>query len=181
MAPEVIRGEPARTESDLYSLAVILWELLTGTRLYNADILSEADLLDAHLHAPIPTFPLNSRHVSRIMTRTFSKALAKDCENRLPLRHFFPSFSRAIKHLLVYEKSRSIMTIQSMRRGRLGKYLITLREIFKMPFFHIMARLTYLDKWLGSSSGTAAFYFVDNANREFLTVQNRQEETPPTT
>src|SRR5262245_25672679 len=44
MAPEVLNGEPASTASDLYSIGVIAYELLSGHRLFDAD--SVSDLID---------------------------------------------------------------------------------------------------------------------------------------
>jgi len=37
MAPEQLRGEPVDRRADLYSSAVLLWELLTGSRLFSGD------------------------------------------------------------------------------------------------------------------------------------------------
>ena len=55
MSPEQILGQTLDARSDLYSLGVILHQLLTGRKLYQAR--STADLLDMHVNAPIPNLP----------------------------------------------------------------------------------------------------------------------------
>ncbi len=52
MAPEQAGGETSR-RSDLFSLGVVLWELLTGTRLFDAE--HEATILAQLISHPIPT------------------------------------------------------------------------------------------------------------------------------
>ena len=49
MSPEQIRGEPGDERSDLYSLAVVLYEILSGAAPFASD--SEYDLMQAHIHA----------------------------------------------------------------------------------------------------------------------------------
>lgn len=53
MAPEIWRGEEATKQADLYSLGVILYELLTGILPFNAS--SPMELMYSHLHVnPTP-------------------------------------------------------------------------------------------------------------------------------
>ena len=55
ISPEQIDGEPATACSDLYSLGVILFELLTGERPYPQTRLPA--LLRAHTEDPLPRLP----------------------------------------------------------------------------------------------------------------------------
>ena len=52
MAPEQALGQPVDGRADLYSLGIILFEMVTGTRPYQHD--SKVTLLGMHVTAPIP-------------------------------------------------------------------------------------------------------------------------------
>jgi serine/threonine-protein kinase len=54
MCPELIRGRGMDHRGDLYSVGVILFELLTGRRPFEAD--TPDDLMLAHMHNPAPRF-----------------------------------------------------------------------------------------------------------------------------
>jgi serine/threonine-protein kinase PpkA len=56
VSPEQAMGKEVTHRSDFYSLGVMLYEMLTGSRPYRGDSLNE--LLARHLHAEIPRLPL---------------------------------------------------------------------------------------------------------------------------
>jgi len=71
MAPEQARGEDVDGRADLYSMGVLLWEMLTGRLPFEAaDALSMAVM---HAQDPIPKIPHHLRHWQRFMNRALSK------------------------------------------------------------------------------------------------------------
>jgi len=74
MAPEQARGEDVDGRADLYSMGVLLWEMLTGRLPFEAaDALSMAVM---HAQDPIPKIPHHLRHWQRFMNRALSKQAA---------------------------------------------------------------------------------------------------------
>jgi serine/threonine protein kinase len=55
MSPEQARGEPTDERTDLYALGVILYQMLTGEKLYVGD--TTQAILDQHTYAPLPRLP----------------------------------------------------------------------------------------------------------------------------
>jgi serine/threonine-protein kinase len=80
MAPEQLRGEPADARTDIHALGTVLFEMVTGERLYRED--SFPRLTDAILHRqPVAPRALNA-WVSPEMERIILKCLEKERENR---------------------------------------------------------------------------------------------------
>ena len=87
MSPEQIRGEPLTFHSDMYSLGVVLYELLTGNRPFTADKM-EALLKKIQEQPPAPPTKLRAdlpREIDNILFR----ALAKTPEQRYKTWHDF--------------------------------------------------------------------------------------------
>lgn len=76
MSPELIRGEVADHRSDLYSLGVTLYEMLSGRPPFVAD--SAMTLMMMHLNDPIPNVRGFRQDVPAELVRILEKLLAKD-------------------------------------------------------------------------------------------------------
>ena len=79
MAPEQLRGKVTR-RSDVFSASIVLWEALTGTRLFQGD--DEGEVIDRLLHKPIPTPRQYAPGVTRELEGVVMRGLARDPANR---------------------------------------------------------------------------------------------------
>jgi serine/threonine-protein kinase len=92
MSPEQVNGSPVDARSDLYSIGVVLYELLAGRRPFESD--STYGVLDKQLHAaPQPPIELNPAMPPQL-NATILKALAKDPAERFQTAD---SFREALK------------------------------------------------------------------------------------
>jgi len=80
MPPELIRSEPPDARSDIYSLGVTLFEMLSGRPPFEAD--SAMTLLMMHLNDPVPDLHQLRPEVSPALIAMVEKSLAKDREQR---------------------------------------------------------------------------------------------------
>jgi len=87
MSPEQTRGEPLTFHSDMYSLGVALYELLTGQRPFTADSM-EILLIRIQEHPPAPPTKLRPE-LPREIDAILFRALAKTPEQRYPSWHEF--------------------------------------------------------------------------------------------
>ena len=83
MSPEQIRGLELDARSDVYAAGVVLYEALTGRRLYDG-LTALIDVLQAHLGlAPAPFAQRRpDLHISPLVEQVCMRALAKDVSSR---------------------------------------------------------------------------------------------------
>jgi class 3 adenylate cyclase len=80
MSPEQCRGEPAELPSDVYSVGVTLFQLLSGRPPFEAD--SQVGLLNQHCNASPPSLKQLRPQLSDALVRTVENCLAKNPEAR---------------------------------------------------------------------------------------------------
>ncbi len=85
LAPELAERETVNFRADVYSLGVILFEMVTGQVPYDAD--DAASIMLKHLQAPIPSARQLTPEVSQELDDLIGKCLAKEPQERyLPLQ-----------------------------------------------------------------------------------------------
>jgi serine/threonine protein kinase len=82
LAPEQALGQPAGPASDLYSLGVLGYELLTGARPFERG--SDTAEAAAHINEPVPPASARRPELPPSVDRVFERALAKDPSARYP-------------------------------------------------------------------------------------------------
>ena len=95
LAPELVRGVPPTAAADLYSAAIVIYELLVGMTPFAGGL--PLEVLERQLAAPI-VFPAQVRaSISLMVERVLLRALEKEPQRRFPdARSFAISFDRAI-------------------------------------------------------------------------------------
>ena len=80
LSPEQVRGEKISAQSDLYSLGILLFEMLTGCLPYTAETPVAVALM--HVRERMPLVREVNSEVPPVLEKIVAKALAKDKEER---------------------------------------------------------------------------------------------------
>jgi eukaryotic-like serine/threonine-protein kinase len=80
LSPEQAQGERSTPASDLYALAVVAYELLSGERPFERE--SPTAEATAHVTAPVPSITERCENLPPELDRVFQRALAKDPRQR---------------------------------------------------------------------------------------------------
>jgi serine/threonine-protein kinase len=80
MAPEQVSAGPVDRRTDVYAAAVVLWELLAGTKLFHGP--SEGAVIQAILSAPVPPPGIGNAEIPPGLEAVVARGLARDPDER---------------------------------------------------------------------------------------------------
>ncbi|GIK64644.1 MAG: hypothetical protein BroJett018_24380 [Chloroflexota bacterium] len=83
VSPEQLKSERLSPQTDLYSLGIVLFELITGKLPFGEDLALPA-LLFKHLHDPIPSLHVYRPDVPAALDHVLQRATAKNPKERFP-------------------------------------------------------------------------------------------------
>jgi eukaryotic-like serine/threonine-protein kinase len=131
MSPEHARGEPLDGRADVFAAGVILWELLSGRRMYKADKEKGESLLAIARRAEIPALPTRELPFEDDLHAIVKKALAVDRSAR------YPSAAAMLEDLQRYV-ARARLVASPIRLGdwlteHFGNELVTQRRARERP------------------------------------------------
>jgi eukaryotic-like serine/threonine-protein kinase len=84
MAPEQLEGQPASVRSDVYALGLVLYEMFTGVRLFEADSVTEIRRLHEQ---PKPSISSIAGDIDPVMEAMILACLAESPDKRPPTAH----------------------------------------------------------------------------------------------
>lgn len=82
MSPEQVRGEHLDQRSDIYSLGVLLHQMMTGNPPYDTTTLTEQEINDKVVNEQLPRIRTFYKYVSDNVQKVVDKATAKNPEDR---------------------------------------------------------------------------------------------------
>ena len=125
MSPEQVRGEAIDGRSDVFSLGVVLWEMMTGRRLFSAETeLAELKMiLQEPIEAPADVEPSVPRELSAVAM----KALERDLNLRYrSAREMARALTSTCGHLLFDAEERA-----EFMKERFGEKIASTQKLFE--------------------------------------------------
>jgi eukaryotic-like serine/threonine-protein kinase len=115
MSPEQVAGRPVDQRSDIFSLGVVLYELLTGSKLFSGNDATEI-MYNVSQMRPVPPSRIN-RQVPSMLDLVVAKALEKDASERYQDAHQFAADLRACLNELGIQRTNPDTTQRMDRRN----------------------------------------------------------------
>ena len=122
MSPEQLRGDELSMHTDIYSLGVVLYQLLTGQVPFNAK--NEFELINKILNAPYVPMSRIRPGIPEVLEAIVDRAMQKDAVRRYPswaefsenLAHSYAHLERGAESLTDTMKFNTLRALQFFRR-----------------------------------------------------------------
>jgi len=150
MSPEQARGKKVDRRADVWSFGVVLWEMLTGRKLFEGDTVS--DVLAAVLRAEIPWDDL-PRSTPFAVERLLQRCLARDPDRRLR--------DMGDAGLELREPSEPQLQLRGNTGSSVWRTLLWIAAIAGPVIALMLAGATF-SGWLGGSDSTSPQRVVSN-------------------
>jgi len=109
MSPEQAEGLPVDGRTDIYSLGVIFYEMLTGQKPYEGD--SAIKVIMQHIQSPVPTLPPELDQFQPLLSRL----MAKDRDQRIQDAQQLIEEVEFVREQVEGRKGRSMMTLHTLK------------------------------------------------------------------
>lgn len=160
MSPEQVAGRPVDQRSDIFSLGIVLYELLTGTKLFAGDGATEIMYNVSQLR-PVPPSRIN-RQVPAMLDLVVAKALEKDAGERYQDAHQFAADLRACLNELGVQRAETDTTQRIDRRSGAAQEG---EKTARIPTGEADATMPAIDSGMRTRSGKPQNIIVDSNTR----------------
>lgn len=109
MSPEQAEGLPVDGRTDIYSLGVIFYEMLTGEKPYEGD--SAIKVIMKHIQSPVPQLPPELDQFQPLLNRL----MAKNRDQRIPDAAQLVTEAEELREQVEGKKGRTMMTLHSLK------------------------------------------------------------------
>jgi serine/threonine protein kinase len=136
VSPEQALGQPVTGQSDLYSLGIVLYEMLTGDVPFHGD--SPVAVAMKHVREDVPDVQLMRPEVSAATAAVLDRAVAKDLSRR------YPDATSMVAEL------EEVLAIETSRSGQAtGEVTTVLRTLPRMARRRLPWRMRHPARWVG--------------------------------
>jgi serine/threonine protein kinase len=185
MSPEQCKGEKIDAQSDIYSLGIVLYEMLTGCIPYKAD--SAAGILVKHIQSPIPQLsgalvkyqPL----LNKMVAKEKSQRVRSGEELLNSLREYFPESQ--LDTIEITRPEEWLFSGAADEQERTHKIVRIAEEGPTSKMFRVKKRRPLV--WMllvflvgaGAAAGYYFLYHLPRLEKKQAALQNRQNDVTP--